>query len=333
MLAAGAVAAAAVVVAGTIIFGGGSARTSHTRAATAPTGRSAHAFLLAMASKAAHGTTGKYWCSKWTVAWLYEIGPHNAALPTDWTDTHAPASAPTGYRYSICDRSVTAQCLGQNQRIAGGYRQGLGVIPASATDTAAWRQDGSPSEWTNGPMTFSTHEGRREDILRKSTQSPGPDYMTLPADPAKLKAALMAHLPGLHSSQSKALRCLSDGSPRQVRDMWLWEEASGLLVEPVTNGTRAAAFRLLAALPELQLQPNVKMPDGTVGTAFWVRKSPSSICIVDPNSGNVIGQEAVTTRQTYGLPAGTAWSYETFSGFRWFNHLPGWAHPVGQARR
>jgi DNA-directed RNA polymerase specialized sigma24 family protein len=93
-------AAAAAITVTALVPGGTHAGPAYTGAGpgAALTGRPAGAFLLAVAKKAAHQATGRYWCAVVVQGTRELIGAGGKEIPAPLVDgaTHAPASAPAG---------------------------------------------------------------------------------------------------------------------------------------------------------------------------------------------------------------------------------------------
>jgi len=262
------------------------------------------------------------------------VGAHNTVLP--WSSHRAGAQAahgsarPAGYRYSLMERDRWEACW-ENPRpgwpggTAGGTYQVLGAQPATPADAAAWRRDGSPSHWAGsgsaGPV--SGHPGRLWVNGPKPGGAPGPlgDFATLPTDPAKLRAILTGNVPG--PSQAKVEERLSHESYRQIRDTAIFDNALVVLGGAVRPAVRAAAFQLLASLPEVRMKPGVTDPSGQVTTAVWLNfpGGETQPSLIDPATAYVVANESLFARRTDGFAAGTVQSYALYR-YQWTNRLP-----------
>lgn len=156
------------------------------------TGRAARPFLLTMAIKAARTqVTGRYWCTSAITAGLAAIGANNTEL-TPPGEGQRP-SPPSGFRYAIISRSREESCLKPGFGTVGGFYQNLGARPATQADAAAWRRAGSPGHWRAWyGQTIHRQAGRRETTGAKPGRPSFGSYASLPANPAKLRAVLLA---------------------------------------------------------------------------------------------------------------------------------------------
>lgn len=284
------------------------------------TGQPARAFLLAMATKAAHAqANGRYWCSVIVAGSRELIGAGGKEISPGWLDgaAHVPASAPAGYRYAIFGRARMLSCLelrgpGWPGGTVGGSYQSLGARPASPADFAAWRRDGSPDRWQAwyASQTISAHPGPRQWTGPKIGAKPTWEKTdaSLPSDPAKLKAVLLASIRGL---------------PDQAAQ--LFGAAMGLMNGPVTAAVRAAAYQVLAGIKGVQMKAGMSDPEGQAGTAVWLGQPgrvPASFQLVDPASGRVLADMEIARTWVEGSPPGTILYYTATLSSRWTNHLP-----------
>ncbi|WP_283139437.1 hypothetical protein [Rhizohabitans arisaemae] len=154
------------------------------------------------------------------------------------------------------------------------------VRPLTDGDKAAWERAGSPK------LCGTTDTGEAggcapENNLKNETPHSGSRYAGrmfgettvrfekargLPKDPARLKSYFMAHW---------AEQAAGSSPPWYSSDELLWWAGVHLLREvPATPGTRAAALRMLAALPNMRLTDEVKDAMGRVGLSFeWKRET------------------------------------------------------------
>ncbi|MEU9830147.1 hypothetical protein AB0D67_01280 [Streptosporangium sp. NPDC048047] len=97
-------------------------------------------------------------------------------------------------RYRVVEWRLTELWAARDGR-AWTASRALGVRPAGEADEAAWRRDGSPSEWRNGPAGLSTSPGEGEltEITGEAPFSMAGHGMTLrrieglPSDPRALR--------------------------------------------------------------------------------------------------------------------------------------------------
>ena len=268
---------------------------------------------------------------------------------------------PRGDRYLLLEVVRTEDWAATNPRAGSpNLSQARYVQAASPADMAAWRRDGSPRVWKDvGQDTgLADPVGTTNGWLRPLSTAPGKlaagsasygalpfsvgdrflslrQLQALPADPAKLKALLLAGSP-------------VQGSPGTVTS-YLFQAVPAVLEMPVTPAVRSALYKLLASLPEVQsIGPvtNVAGQQG-VAVAYTARYSgcarqikPGSsalpsplftsctvqqVLIIGPDDGMPLAEELRYTQ----LPAGQHWSapdglfsYEIFGTPYWTDHRP-----------
>ncbi|GAA0379472.1 hypothetical protein Acor_00840 [Acrocarpospora corrugata] len=159
-------------------------------------------------------------------------------------------------RYWMIEPRVSEQWVSRGGRVWSGTVT-LGAEPATRTDEAAWRRDGSPGEWPG----LSTAPGRSTltDVPGGVAFSMAGQTMTfaqiraLPADPVALR-----------ENVAKAVRAASGPDQGVVADA-----LSGLLwSKPSPPEVRAAAYRALADLPEVEYLGRRTDESGRTGAAF-----------------------------------------------------------------
>jgi hypothetical protein len=280
-------------------------------------GQPARQFLLAMAVKAAAGpASGRYWCEQQVSGDRVLVGPHDTTLQPPWEG--GPAT-PAGYRYAIFTRDALWTCLepprpGWPGGTVGNVMQSLGARPASPADAAAWRRAGSPGSWKawyDYTVRITAAAGPRADIPDKQGWSAGENYATLPTSPARLKVVFLAH-PAYFGNNT--------GTPTEV----LSDDALGVIYGPASPAVRAAAWRILASLPGVQMRPDVPDPAGQSGTAVWFPQAGPvlPLTIIDPVTGAPLAVEDVAQRPVAHAPAGTALDYTLFVSIGWTNTPP-----------
>ncbi|MGH3389967.1 MAG: CU044_5270 family protein, partial [Actinomadura sp.] len=228
-----------------------------------------------------------------------------------------------------------------------GREQHLGARPATATDEAAWRRAGSPTEFTaQVPMSSAKGaKGRPPKTIHFTTAggaarlSHAPlvdgdkvfwlgrnvtmkDLRGLPTDPKRLKAWLLESYAG-HSTESTGDKMSSD--------RWLFTVATGLIMDmPITPKVRAAAFRMLADLTSVKAVGTIKDAQGRAGAAVAiVEKTPSGAVlqyrlIIDDATGRALGQDIVILKAAAsgGLPSGSTISSTTIVTDEWVASPP-----------
>lgn len=195
-------------------------------------------------------------------------------------------------------------------RTIGGCYQNLGSRPATQADVAAWHHAGSPDHWLAWyGQTIHLQAGPREGTGAKPGQPSFGSYASLPANPAKLRAILLTH---------------PFGTIDHNRKLTLFSSARILLLSPVTPAVRAAAYKVLAAIPGTQMTPNVKDPDGRVGTAVWIHQPgwEYPVIIIDPATGALLADEWLAGKPTWVYKPGTVTQYNEWVSADWTNQAP-----------
>ena len=292
------------------------------------TGQPAHPFLVALATRVAQSTTtGKYWCYAMVTAGLDAIGPGGKELtPAGEGETPSPVS---DYRYSIDERTQEGGC--QDPSNVGhpnieGYVRQLGAQPATAKDAAAWRNDGSPAwhAWYGNGQLIPSQTGPRKVYPGKPGHPGWGSPASLPADPAKLRALLLAGFPGPNDPSIRMALQHSGETYTEFRNANLWGYAMAMLQEPLSPAVRAAAYQVMASVPGVHMQPGVTDPSGRNGTALWIGTDtrPRFIAIVDPATGMLLADEFIAT-QPHGVYApGTLTQYNLWISQGWASQLP-----------
>ena len=252
--------------------------------------------------------TGRYWCSVVRQGSREMVVAGNKEISVPWLDgggRNPSAARPAGYQYSIIERSQSEDCLEAPHGswpggTVGGYYQSLGTQFPTAADRAGWQRDGSPTRvgawYANQPDSFQPGPAgvdRPEDRAGATTRA-------LSADPAKLKAQLSAGLPGPDSPVIKMEERSTGWSYPVIRNDMLFYAAVGVMGDPVRPAVRAAAYRVLASVPGVQVKPGIRDITGQVGTAVWLSHPGDRAVdyeLIDPANGYLLGDEniAVTT--------------------------------------
>lgn len=155
----------------------------------------------------------------------------------------------------------------------------LGARPATAEDKAKWERAGSPTRWR---LEADTEDGYRivtaapdkgqldriDDNVAKRYELGSREGLTaaqirkLPTDTAQLRKFLL-RTNGLEGTR------ISDAS-------WLFHMTSGLLLHtPAPPKVRAAAFRILAGLPDIRNEGEARDKLGRTGTALTLTQLAS----------------------------------------------------------
>jgi hypothetical protein len=315
--AAGAAAALALVT--LVPHGAPAARPSHGQADELA-GRPARGFLLTMAVKAAAASpsTGRWYCELREQGDRVLVGPHDTTLQAPWAG--GPPLA--GYQYALFTKFMIQSCQepptkGSPYGAVESATQSLGTQPASPADAAAWRRAGSPTSWKawyDKTVRITTAPGRRYVAGPRNLTGSNVSFTTLPANPAQLKAFFLNHQAEFYNA----------GTRSQI----LYNDALGVMDGPSTPAVRAAAYRVLASLPGIQMKPNVQDPAGQSGTAVWLTGWPGqargtlSLAIVDPATSTWLCVEDVAQQPVDHLAAGTVPHYTLFVSQGWTNTPP-----------
>jgi hypothetical protein len=308
-------AAAALALVALVPHGAPAARPSHSQADELA-GQPARGFLLTMAVKAAAAgqSAGRWYCQQMEQGGRVLVGPDDTTLQAPWAG--GPPLA--GYRYALFTKYLIQSCFEPptNRSPDGtveGATQALGAQPASPADAAAWRRAGSPTSWIawyDKTARITAAPGRRYLAgPRPLTGNSGRDT-TLPTNPAQLKTFYLDHQALFHNG----------GTPNEI----VSEDAVGTMDSGEPNSTpavRAAAFRVLASLPGIQMRPNVRDPAGQSGTAVFLGQTRSTLTllIVDPATSAALCIEDVARQPVAHAPAGTVLDYTLFVSSGWTN--------------
>jgi hypothetical protein len=182
------------------------------------------------------------------------------------------------------------------------------AVPLTPADQAAWRASGSPSGWYpnsswNGAFTHRIGPVQQGYTWQTSDGVVGYTEGNLPG----LTAAQFARLPSSVTGLRRYLFGVADSMQitRHNPDIavaLVWAEALNLLVDPVSGQVRAAAYRVMATLPEVKLLGLVRDAFGRQGYGLQISDdglfaSPGDLgAIVDPSTGELLD----TSNQTYG---------------------------------
>jgi hypothetical protein len=215
--------------------------------------------------------------------------------------------------YKIRETIVDETWTGRAGDTAYRGRRSLGAKPATPSDQAAWRRDGSPTSWNLG----KTDTVVPKDQIIRSTPASGElielagdadryyaigtgvslrEILALPSTPQGLRARLL---------QDKAARAAAADETSYLAGM-----AAGLLQDtPALPKVRAAALRLLAGLPGAKVEQNAPDLVGREGTAvtFSFPASRSNVkLVIDPVSGKFLSSERTGGKNssTVGLQSG-----------------------------
>ena len=220
------------------------------------TGYTAPTLLLAAAQQAATAkpTIGRYWRVEQRGGRLIQVGP---------ADNRYVVTA-TGRS----DRWTATSAGGPGAFVW----QSLGAHPATPADEAAWKRDGSPTRWDTISSVGKPQEVKAaaDPALVKVTSLMDWSFVTggrllsmqqirnLPTDPEALRSFLLV-----------------DRSAGGVDEtQFLFDAGSQILTDlPVPPAVRAAAYRMLAALPGVRYVGPLDDPSGRHGHAIAVTQT------------------------------------------------------------
>jgi hypothetical protein len=307
-------AAAAVALATLVPHAAPAARPSRSEAGELG-GQPARGFLLTMAVKAAGASpsTGRWYCQEMEEGQRLLVGADDTTLQAPWDQ--GPAASLVGYRYALFSKTMIQSCFepptkGAPYGTVEGATQSLGAQPASPADAAAWRQAGSPASWIawyDRTVRITMAPGRQYFAGPRPLTGKSGYGIVLPTSAAQLRAFFLDHRAEFHEA----------GTTSEI----LYNDATGAMTGRSAPAVRAAAYRVLAGLPGIRMQPNVQDPAGQTGTAVWLPQAGPTLAmvIVDPATSTWLGVEEVTKRSVAHAAAGTIIDYTLFTRSGWTN--------------
>jgi hypothetical protein len=216
--------------------------------------------------------------------WMVSIDQEYAYLAENLLETWVPADQAQEWLWR---RDVT----GARKWIAGSEEQARN--DGYPIDEAGWPE----GEW-RAPCGdwFAQEEGRQPCATPGSWQTPNEEFMvSLPRDPDQLYDRLRRDTKGHGSDEDLEMLVY-------VADLL----RSGL----VPADLRAALYRVLAKVSGLQITEQVANLDGQKGTAYGLSAAGTRHdVIIDPVTGQFIGEREVTEDDTDNIPAGTVMDY------------------------
>jgi hypothetical protein len=330
-------AAAAIIVPGAV-----SGHGAHGTPSTAPVTASAvdaHAFLLTAAETAvqAPARSGSFWYTETrttslirSIPGVYQakIDAVRKELAARKTAAHGDAAAVRRAQREAEEKvgqiklhsdppfSAASSETGETWRArqAGGTNRNVTrpetkVTFGSAQDEAAWKAMGSPALVDRGRRTSEDHLDRVLSIANPSLTIR--NVSTLPADESKLRSRLEA----LYKERPGA-------QPADTFATYLWQTGADLLTAPITPGTRAALFRVLAEQHGLTATSQVSDAVGRRGVAVSLtapgdastRGDVEYRMIIDPGTAELL-QIEVRDRRPVALLT------QTFERMGWVDRL------------
>ena len=309
----GALGVTAAAAAGLIVLVGTGSPAVHNAAPNspppAPAPMSANEVLLSAATTVGgQPSTGRYW----RISTSGSLG-----------------SFDTGRGYKIEQRMKRTLWLsGSPSGTSWAVTQFLGYRPQTPADVAAWKADGSPTSWklpmcrlkkcpdnafSNTDQPVSAERLGKAGVVGSLGNYPITlaQIRKLPSDPAKLKAEIARRLPGAHGT---------------FLDTVTFEDGIELIMElPVSSPVRAAAYRMMAALPGVRALGEFTDPLGRKGQAITMGADGSTKTkhrlIIDPATGMPLTWEQYQTRN------GQVVMDDTVSVAGWTNSHPDLQHP------
>ncbi|MFE9657865.1 CU044_5270 family protein [Micromonospora sp. NPDC006431] len=210
------------------------------------------------------------------------------AVPVEAADGTYTMFARSGSQYWLARSSADRSWV---------ISQSLGAAPATPSDEAAWRRNGSPAvmritkpkpfdlQIAPGKVHGNTVDAAHLFALGDRNVSQA-ELDALPADPVALRGALLSRFDG------------GGGDMPTDRDQWLFTVAASVVIDlPVSNKVRAAAYRMLATLPGVRGLGVVHDMHGRPGQAIaFAQESPTFgrfevRLIIDPDTGQALGKE------------------------------------------
>ncbi|MFF4903178.1 CU044_5270 family protein [Streptomyces sp. NPDC001068] len=216
---------------------------------------------------------------------------------------------------------------------------GLGYLaePRTAADEARWRAAGSPHTVTvkagqhgEAGRAYPLGSGR-PTVMRTNIDNKiyavGPDnvsYKDLRALPST-GAGLRRYLEGLYARGNST----DSGADRST---WMLRQAGDLVTMPVKPAVRAAAYRVMAALPGVRVVGHVTDPLGRVGVGVefpGTYRGPAGTTkqrlVIDPSTGAMLCDQLLlvepsATAEAAGLKAGTTLNYQATTRMGWGEH-------------
>jgi hypothetical protein len=337
--AAAGLAAAAIIVPGAV--SGHAAHGKRSVIASLPaagTAVNAHSFLLTAAETAVQepARSGSYWYTRTRTSSLIRSIPSvyrakleaaQKELTAKKTAAHGDAAAVRSAQrefeatvrqlklHSDPPFSATSSETSEiwRARQAGGTnrnltRPGTKAAFGSAQDEATWKAMGSPELVDPRQRTSDDHLDRVLSIANRSLTIR--NVSALPTDEAKLKS----RLEGLYKDRS--------GAPTDTFATYLWQTGTDLLTAPITPGTRAALFRVLADQPGLKATSQVGDATGRRGVALSLtapgdettRGNVEYRMIIDPKTAELLQTEVKDQRPVALLT-------QTFEWMGWVDRL------------
>ncbi|NVI91709.1 CU044_5270 family protein [Actinomadura sp. BRA 177] len=245
--------------AGAVVVTGGGENTPVPPAAQGPA--DARTFLLASATTAAKApaTTGRYWYNRQRTA--LDVGGHRMVVAGKGRDVRK-VNKKISYKavIEIPGEVWIARDGGKGRKTSGPEK----LVFPTAEDEARWRKDGSPRlvSGSNGKRVW---EGPTRLSLGNG-QLTFEQLAALPTDAGRLSAVL----------RDRYARDLKDAENplKATFTAYVWGIAHDLLGGPITPGTKAALFKVLAGLPGIRMIGKTTDRLGRPGMAVAATSAP-----------------------------------------------------------
>ncbi|WP_432186352.1 CU044_5270 family protein [Streptomyces sp. Tue6028] len=261
----------------------------------------------------------------------------SAADGTYWQVTtrteNMDAVGEPGRRYTLRSTSTEKWSVGVRSGTRSLMLSGLDArtAPRGTADMERWRDAGSPHQvegqvkadsrstvrFTVGssrPTVLHTNVGNKIYALGPKNVSYH-NLRALPTDTGKLRQELVR----LYGQDGGA-----DG-----RTAWMLRQIANLITMPVKPGTRAAAYRVLADLPDIRVEGPATDPLGRSGVAITLPVRAATVLgdveqrlVVDPTTGALLSDESVLVEPSAvardaGLKSGTTVHYQATTQMEW----------------
>ncbi|MFB4307761.1 sigma factor [Actinomadura sp. GTD37] len=186
----------------------------------------------------------------------------------------------------------------------------VAALPERDRDKAQWKKDGSP-RLLAGSIGERTWEGPTRLTLG-SGQVTVKELAALPADAAGLRAEL----------RERYARDLKDtGDPfKGAFTAYVWEIAHDMLAGPITPGTKAALFKILAGEPGIRSAGKVTDRAGRTGVAVVLKTAPDGGAAT-AESRLVISQQTAALLEFRSAEAGEGTVTTTYEAMGWVGSL------------
>ena len=273
------------------------------------------AILLTAARTAAArpAATGTYWYVKERDFELTTFPKQRRPLAKGGPTSEDPGF---GTSYAATEESWTG--ASQTRTIVN---EDLAFNFASAADKARWKAAGEPplvnpsgKTGLTGPVTsnyafggYSYNTGAIKVSLATARK--------LPTTPGKLNALLQGQWRSMSPGQQEA----AVGLVNPTYGEYVFQVAGALLTGPVTPGTKAAVYGLLAKQPGLTVAKDVADPLGRVGIA--IGNDSVGYLVINPTTADVLDLTTAPVRAGATIPA-TGFGTEAYLSLNWANRLP-----------